>query len=171
MKQEAIAIKMLQASDIQMIVESFAKFDWHKPTTTFEKYHREQTKSERLVWLAFYEGAFAGYVTLKFASLYPPFKDQNIPEIMDLNVLPPYRAKGIGTKLLQVAECEAANNYPVVGLGVGLYRDYGNAQRLYVKHGYLPDGQGVTYSYEYIKPGVAVCLDDDLLLWFTKRLN
>ena len=47
-----------------------------------------------MVWLAFYEGEFAGYITLKWRSLYPSFKQQNIPEIMDLNVLPPYRNTG-----------------------------------------------------------------------------
>ena len=37
---------------------------------------------------------FAGYVTLKWQSQYPSFKAQNIPEIMDLNVLPACRKIG-----------------------------------------------------------------------------
>ena len=36
----------------------------------------------------------------------------------------------------------------IVGIGVGLYPDYGSAQRLYIKRGYLPDGHGATYNYE-----------------------
>jgi hypothetical protein len=38
-----------------------------------------------------------------------------------------------------------AERSDVVGLGVGLYPDYGTAQRMYVRRGYLPDGRGVIY--------------------------
>ncbi len=102
------------------------------------------------MWVAFYTGQFAGYVTLKWVSHYQSFKDQHIPEIMDLNVLPPYRNKGIGTQLLEVAEQLAATQSPIVGLGVGLYDDYGSAQKLYIKKGYIPDGHGVTYNYKAV---------------------
>ena len=63
----------------------------------------------------------------------------------------------------------------VVGIGVGLYAGedggYGAAQRLYIKRGYIPDGQGVTYNYEPTMPGNSYPLDDDLVLWFLKRLK
>jgi hypothetical protein len=44
----------------------------------------------------------------------------------------------------------AATQSPVVGLGVGLYNDYGNAQKLYIKKGYVPNGYGVTYNYQAV---------------------
>lgn len=88
---------------------------------------------------------------------------------MDLNVLPPFRRHGIGTELLDAAEREASTRSDQVGLGVGLYSNYGNAQRLYVKRGYIPDGRGITRGYEMLEPGTMVCVDDTLLLWFTKR--
>lgn len=59
----------------------------------------------------------------------------------------------------------------IIGLGVGLYADYGAAQRLYVRKGYIPDGLGITYKGQHIKPGLEVCLDDDLVLFFMKKLN
>jgi GNAT superfamily N-acetyltransferase len=99
------------------------------------------------------------------------FKDQHVPEIMDLNVLPSYRNKGIGTRLLEVAEQLAATQSPVVGLGSGLYDDYGNAQKLYIKKGYIPDGYGVTYNYQPVIPGDNAPVDDDLVLWFTKNIS
>ncbi|HCE6154635.1 TPA: N-acetyltransferase, partial [Legionella pneumophila] len=63
----------------------------------------------------------------------------------------------------------------VVGIGVGLYGGhdggYGQAQRLYVNRGYIPDGLGVTYGYKPTVPGQTYPLDDDLILWFTKKLR
>ncbi|WP_250295224.1 GNAT family N-acetyltransferase [Wolbachia endosymbiont of Oedothorax gibbosus] len=109
--------------------------------------------------------------TIKWRSKYKPFHDKGIPEIMDLNVLPLMRNRSVGSTLLGVAEKEAAKKSDIVGLGVGLYADYGAAQKLYVKRGYVPDGLGVTYKYKDIKPGAKVDLDDDLVLWFMKNLK
>ena len=162
---------MFDNQDIPLVVNSFEKFDWHKPKETFEAYWHEQVNDERVIWLAFHKQQFAGFVTLKWTSYYQPFKENHVPEIMDLNVLPPYRNKGIGSQLLEIAEQLAATRSDMVGLGVGLYRDYGNAQKLYIKKGYLPDGYGVTYQYQAVKPGRNAPVDDDLILWFTKKLK
>lgn len=165
-----IHIRALEENDIPLIVETFAKHNWPKPYTTFETYWIEQKKEERFVWVAFYNQEFAGYVTLSWHSLYQPFKTQNIPEIMDLNVLPPYRKKGIGSALLDIAEQRASTKNTVIGIGVSLYADYGPAQKLYLARGYVPDGLGVTYNYARVHPGSTTILDDDLVFWFTKKL-
>lgn len=164
-----IELRSFVPNDIELIVSCFAAVDWPKPRSTFEQYFQEQNTGQRKVWLAYHNEQFAGYVTLTWQSLYKPFRQNDIPEIMDLNVLPDFRYKGIGTTLLHAAETEAYTRHAVVGLGVGLYPDYGDAQRLYVKRGYVPDGLGVTYNYERVQPGDSVTLDDDLVLWFLKR--
>lgn len=168
---DAIKIRAIHESDIFMIVREFDRFQWPKPASTFEMYCKEQNQQERLTWLAFYQNDFAGYVTLKWSSFYPPFELAKIPEIMDLNVLPLYQKKGIGSMLLDLAENEASKKSTVVGIGVGLYSGYGNAQKLYIARDYQPDGLGITYDYKPVEPGNMVCLDDDLILWFTKQLN
>ncbi|WP_341808391.1 GNAT family N-acetyltransferase [Wolbachia endosymbiont (group E) of Neria commutata] len=84
---------------------------------------QEQKLGERVVWTASHNDEFAGYVTLKWCSEYKPFQNKSIPEIMDFNVLPVMRNKGIGSALLEVAEKEAAKKSAIVGLGVGLYAD------------------------------------------------
>ncbi|KTD24975.1 N-acetyltransferase GCN5 [Legionella lansingensis] len=170
-KQSPIKISTFAEKDITHLVNEFARHHWPKPKSTFESYWHEQMRDERLIWLAFYNEQLAGYVTLKWVSYYQPFRENHIPEIMDLNVLPPYRNKGIGSRLLNTAEREAALRSDVVGLGVGLYQDYGNAQKLYIKKGYSPDGHGVTYQYKAVKPGNSAPVDDDLVLWFTKKLK
>lgn len=169
-----LSIRPFSIADIPVIVDAFQKAKWPKPASTFETYWQEQLTAERQVWLAHIDNQFAGYVTLKWRSPYEPFATANIPEIMDLNVLPSFRNAGVGSKLLEHAENEAATKSKIVGLGVGLYGGpdggYGPAQKLYVNRGYIPDGKGVTYNYLYATPGNSFPLDDDLLLWFTKKI-
>ncbi len=104
-------------------------------------------------------------------SKYQPFLDKNIPETNDFNVLPSYRRQGIGLQLLKAVELKAAETSDVIGLGVGLYEGYGVAQKLYIKQGYVPDGLGITYNCTKVGYGSNVTLDDDLVLWLTKKLK
>ena len=67
-----------------------------------------------------------------------------------------------------IAAAKRASN---VGIGVGMGADYGAAQRLYVRLGYVPDGRGVTYAALPVKRGDRVVVDDDLVLYLTKRLD
>lgn len=174
-KSHRIEIKEFRQSHILEIVEKFAAHDWSKPAKLFEEYLLEQNAGERVVYVAYLDNQFAGYITLKWDSQYKPFHDHQIPEIMDLNVLPPFRRLGVGLKLLTTAESKAASRSDIVGIGVGLYGGddggYGSAQKLYVKCGYIPDGRGVTYNYQPVVPGAHVHCDDDLVLWFTKQVK
>ena len=161
---QQVLIKNLQETYIPKIVSAFKESNLPKPAETFETYLKGQEVGERIVWVAYEGDRLAGYVTLAWNSKYKPFQDKNIPEIMDLNVLPPFRGKGIGSALLDKAESAAAQKCSSIGIGVGLYPDYGSAQRIYV-----PDGKGIAYNYEVVEPGAHVRLDDDLVLWFTKE--
>jgi GNAT superfamily N-acetyltransferase len=116
------------------------------------------------------DGTFAGYVTVLWRSEYPPFAVAEMPEIADLNVLAPYRRRGIGTRLMQDAEAAVARS-PRVGIAVGLDGDYGDAQRLYARRGYVPDGLGVASRNRVLKHGDVVVVDDDLVLHLVKTLR
>lgn len=165
-------IRKLEETDIHVIVSAFENSGWQtKPSNIFERYLNEQNEDKRICFVVYVGHKFAGYVTLKWHSEYKRFYKNNIPEISDLNVLPVFRRRGIGSALIKRCEELAANKSDFVGIGVGLYSDYGEAQRLYVKHGYIPDGEGVTYDYEYAIPGKEYQLDDELILWFTKKLS
>ncbi len=122
------------------------------------------------MYVAYIENEIAGYGTLTKKSLYSYFADRNIPEIMDLNVLPNFRNQGIATKILNFLESDAAEISEYVGIGVGLYKDYGNAQSIYIKRGYVPNKEGITYDYKNVLPGENYRVDDDLVLWFVKML-
>lgn len=165
----AIKIQLLEEADISEMVNAFDQIGWHKPAALFHAYLKEQNKNERYVWVAYLEMKFVGYVTLKVHSEYIPFAKNNIPEIKDLNVLPGYRKQGIGSMLLKKAEDKASDFSKRIGIAVGLTPDYGHAQRLYVKRGYIPDGRGMTYHHEAVKWGNDYKADDDLVLWFIKE--
>ncbi len=166
-----LSIRLLQANDIDVIVNAFATSSWtEKPASTFQLYLAQQNRLERITWVAYYDSSFAGYITLKWQSEYPFFKEQAIPEIKDLNVLPNYRNQGIGGALLDIAEETALKHSHQVGIGVGLYPDYGAAQRLYIKRGYVPDGRGITYEHRTLPAGENIVLDDELILWMVKQL-
>jgi ribosomal protein S18 acetylase RimI-like enzyme len=117
------------------------------------------------------EEEIAGYLTVRWESDYPPFREARIPEIVDLNVLPAFRRRGIASALMDAAEAIIAQRSPVAGIGVGLYADYGAAQRMYVLRGYIPDGRGIFYNREPVIPGEMARVDDELVLYFTKRLD
>lgn len=163
-----LSFKNLSQSHIPLIVSAFSKIGWNKPASLYQKYIEEQKNNQRCVWVALKDNEFVGYVTLKWKSEYAPFREQGIPEILDLNVLPKFRNQGIASALLDKAEVEAFKKSSTVGIGVGLSSDYGSAQKLYVKRGYVPNGKGITHNYQSIKFGDSINLDDDLVFWFTK---
>jgi len=170
-----VSIEPCTESHIPVIFEAFARHNWPKPRATFEGYLKGQNDGKRVVWVAHQGDQFAGYATLLWDSLYEPFRESHTPEIVDLNVLPPFRNSGIASLLLDAAEQEASLRGNSVGLGVGLYGGpdggYGPAQKLYIKRGYVPDGRGATYDYKPATPGDSVPLDDDLVLWLTKLVR
>lgn len=170
-------IHLLESADIAPIAAAFAQLGWDKPASQYEKYLSEQEAGQRVVMVA-HSGVqnlpileFAGYVTLCWQSHYPPFREQNIPEIVDFNVLPKFRRRGIGAALMDEAEKRATARSAIVGLGVGMTADYGSAQRMYAKRGYIPDGRGLHSRGQPVQYGQSVPVDDDLVLYFTKELS
>lgn len=132
---------------------------------------RSVEAGERSVFLAFIGERPAGYVILNWAPAYNLFARLNIPELQDLNVLPDDRRRGIGENLVMVCESLARErNCTEIGLAVGLTASYGAAQRLYVRMGYVPDGQGITYDRQPVKPAAVHPADDDLCLMLVKTL-
>ena len=167
-----LTLAPLHEYDLDEIVLAFKEIGWHKPRDIYEKYLKEQLSDVRSIFIAKCNGKFCGYVTLKWQSDYSSFLEKNIPEISDLNVLPDYRKHGIGKILIQSCEKLAREKGKVmIGLGVGLIEDYGDAQRLYYKLGYIPDGKGLHYKNQIIKYGMNVIADDDLNIFLIKQLN
>lgn len=135
----------------------------------WSKYYREQQENIRTVGVVEQAKEILGYGSLFLKSEYPYFS--NVPEINDVWIYEEYRSKGLGTKLISWLEQVAKDKgYKEIGIGFGLYADYGSAQKLYFRLGYAPDGHGVTYKYQVTIPGQTYPLDDDLILWLVKSL-
>lgn len=165
-----ISIARLTDADIPEIAAAFAVLGWNKPASQYWAYLDEQAKNERLVLVARVDGVFAGYVTLLFVSHHGEFEAIGAPEIADFNVLPAFRNRGLGSMLMDAVEREASRVKPIVGIAVGLTADYGAAQRMYVKRGYIPTGAGLFADGKTPVYGEQVTVDDGLLLTFTKKL-
>lgn len=171
MNQVRCTIRLLEGGDIPQIVQAFAELGWDKPRSQYERYLSEQEMDMRSAYVAFLDAKFAGYLTICWVSTYVPFQEAGIPEIVDFNVLPEFRRRGIGTLLMDRAESEIASVATMAGIGVGMTPDYGAAQRLYVLRGYVPDGRGLHYRGHQLRYGEAITIDDSLGLYFTKRLK
>lgn len=165
-----LAIRLLAASDIPAIAAAFDALGWNKPASQYEGYLEEQQRGERVALVAWQGDRFVGYVTIVWDAGYAPFRDAGIPEIADFNVLPDVRRQGIGSRLMDEAERRIKERSPVAGIGVGLFADYGAAQRLYVKRGYIPDGRGIVAHERRVAWGDTVIVDDDLVLYLTRAL-
>lgn len=168
-----VSIKVIQQDDIPNMVKTMKEADRIGPNyqVYFNRCHEENKSGDRVTFVAYSGGCVAGYVNIIFISGYPYFSENNIPEINDLYVVPSYRREGIGLMLIKSCEEYAAEaGYQMIGLGVGLYKDYGNAQRLYTKNGYQLDGNGLMYQNGQVSPGANILVDDDLLLYLYKEL-
>lgn len=165
-----ILIRDMEQSDIENIVQGEREQGWNATADKYVTRLRERDEGKAIAFAAEYNGYIAGYIFVYPDSAYGAFAGQGYPEIVDFGVLGKYRRRGIGNKLMDVAEKTASQYGDTVYLGVGLHSGYGSAQRMYAKRGYIPDGSGVWYG-EKICPQNAQCRnDDDLVLYLWKKL-
>ena len=168
---ENILIRDLQESDARIITDEEVAQGWHQ---TIDKYLirlKDQAEGISINLVAEYKGKVAGYINVYPGRKAGPFQHGLWPEIVDFGVLEKYRCNGIGSKLIDIAEEIAGRYADTVYLGVGLNRSYGAAQRMYAKRSYVPDGTGAWYGRVQCTPYENYCVDDDLILYLTKKLK
>jgi GNAT superfamily N-acetyltransferase len=169
-----ISIRPLQRADIPKIVDRFS-FSWSTPDKTqvlWDRYAVEQEYGMRTVAVIEKDHNILGYGSLLRKGENPQFLSRNIPEINNLWIDEGHRRQGLGTTLIRwLEELAIEEGFREIGIGVGLYPDYGSAQKLYCELGYVPDGRGATYQGQAVVPGQAYPLNDELILWFVKVLK
>jgi GNAT superfamily N-acetyltransferase len=112
-----------------------------------------------------------GYAAIVWESNYAGFQSRGIPLVHQIAVAGPFRQQGVATLLMDAAE-QLARDRGIVTLGitVGLFDEYGPAQRLYGRRGYIPDGRGACRGQRPLSKGMQVIMDDDLIIWLAKDL-
>lgn len=138
-----VTLKKLDSHEVIIWKKAFEEHNKLRTDEYYERCYNENLNGTRVTLLAWVDNKIAGICHLKYESDYPYFNECKIPEINALDVFPEYRKCGIATRLIEALENIARNNYKRVGIGVGLFRDYGVAQRIYYKRGYIPDGNGI----------------------------
>jgi len=167
-------LKIHQASekDAALLQQKFPKkTKGEEPKDYFIECYHKKKNGELVLLAAEIDGNYVGYVKVLWQSGYTFSRENNIPEINDLFVESEYRCKGIATRLVDEAENIIRGRSKIAGIGFGMYADYGPAQRMYVLRGYVPDGNRLVYKDDYVKPGEAVPVDDDLILFLIKKLE
>lgn len=166
-----VLIRDLRESDAQLITDAEIAQGWDASINKYQMRLRDQAEGTSISLAAEYQKKIAGYINIYPDSKWGAFADQGLPEIVDFGVLEKYRRHGIGSRLMDTAEQIASRYADTVYLGVGLHSGYGSAQRMYVKRGYLPDGSGVWYHDQICEPYASCCNDDNLILYFSKKLR
>ena len=163
------SIRKMQESDIKDLSRGFISQGWPGREEILTRYFKEQESGEREVLIADLTSAVAGYITILPDAKQGPFAGI-APELSDFNVFEPFQNQGIGNFLMEEAENRVKLFSDKVTLGVGLHSDYGPAQRLYIKRGYIPDGSGVWYRNH--RPAMDATCEDigDLVLYLSKDL-
>lgn len=166
-------IRTLIEDDIPEIVKQYC-FPWsteEKTKALWEEYYLEQQKGTRTVAVTEKNGEIVGYGSLLRKPECSFFASKGIPEINAIWIDEEHRRQGHGTALIRWIEDHAMREgYKQIGIGVGLYKDYGPAQKLYFELGYSPEGSGITYKGKPATVGETYPLDDDLILWLVKAL-
>ena len=171
-QDDVLIIRDMEAADAQILNDEYTAQGWHPDIDYYHMRMREHAEGKCVALTAVYQGHPAGAVYVYFSAQEGPFKGKGWPEIVDFGVLQKYQRKGIGNRMMDTAERIAAQHADTVCLGVGLCREYGTAQRMYVKRGYIPDGSGVWYQNKQCVQYETICtIDDDLVLFLSKRLH
>ena len=112
-----------------------------------------------------------GYVAIVWESDYAGFRSRGIPLVHQIAVAGPFLRQGVATLLMDAVERLARDRgIATLGITVGLFDEYGPAQRLYGRRGYIPDGRGACLGQRPLGKGMQVTMDDDLIIWLTKDL-
>ncbi len=165
-----IVIRSMIPEDAQVITEEEIGQGWNASVEKYEMRLKDSAEGRAVSLVAEYKGKVAGYINVYIEAPAGAFAHTGYPEIVDFGVLEKYRNRGIGSRLMDVAEEIAAKYAKTVCLGVGVACGYGSAQRMYVKRGYIPDGSGVWYRDEVCPQYTDCCNDDDLVLYLSKEL-
>ncbi|MBV7337813.1 GNAT family N-acetyltransferase [Chloroflexi bacterium TSY] len=172
MKSNA-SITQVTQNDLPFMINWFAKH-YYGDVTQSREHFADHPNGDGTTFIAMSstdeDETLAGYITIRWQSQNPYFRENNIPFIHHLEVFDGFKGEGLGHALIEVAEQCIATRANRAGTCVGIFDAYGPAQRLYVQRGYVPDGRGVCQGHIPIRQGETYQIDHDLIIWLIKDL-
>jgi len=160
-----IKIHLVTDDELPSLIDWFST-NYYDNREAAELHFAEHIDGQGATLLATHGDEIAGYVTVGISWL------KKIPLIADFAVMEPYQRHGLGSRLLDLAEIYIKENLgDQVVLWVPIVSAFGPAQRLYVKRGYVPDGNGVVKEGVSVKEGEVHTFDHSLHLCLVKDLK
>ena len=166
-----LQISELQQSFIAWAKTGYTKMGWGEDEGYFETCLEQQEADKLVVLVSHNDTSYFGHLKLVWRPTYLNFRENNVPEIKDLNVIPNMRRQGIATGIIARAEQLAAKKCTSIGISVGLHHWYGPPQRLYAKRGYIPDGHGIYFNNIRVEVDDSITANDELVLHLVKKLK
>ena len=169
---EKITLRTATFDDVPKLWDMVLALKFAKQDDYFERAMEQHEAGIRDVFIASIDGVDVGYGMLAWEPKYAFFRKMEIPEIQDLNVLHEFRRRGVASFIISHCENLARESgKEFMGIGVGMDASYGAAQQLYIRRGYVPDGNGLTYDRKPIAHGELRPIDDDISLMLIKSLQ
>ncbi len=171
MSQPRITITRLQASALAEAAAQLSRHAYSGDLAEAHEHLQGHDDGSSDSFFADVDGAFAGFVTLRWESHNEQFRKNGTPFIHHLQVFPQFQGLGLASMLMDSAETLIATRSQFAGICVGIFDAYGPAQRLYAKRGYIPDGRGVCHNHRPIQLGEQLTIDHDLIIWLIKDVR
>ena len=99
-----LIIRDMEGADARAFTDGFAAQGWHPTIGGYMARLDDRSEGKCIALTAVFEGCPAGYVYVYLRAEDGPFKDRDWPVIVDFNVLKKYQRRGIGNRLMDVAE-------------------------------------------------------------------
>jgi ribosomal protein S18 acetylase RimI-like enzyme len=166
-----LTFRVVQPEEIAQVKQEVKEAFFSGDEATINANFEDHEDGSSTTILGYEAGRLVGIVTIRWHSHYPLFRERQIPLIQNIEIRYEDRGRGLGNQMLERTEQEIARRSSRAGLVVGISEDYGPAQRLYTKRGFVPDGRGVCRQFTPLKIGDVVTVDHDLLLWLVKDVS
>jgi ribosomal protein S18 acetylase RimI-like enzyme len=166
-----LVFRVVQPHELASVKQEVKEAFFSGDDAIIEDHFQEHENAASTTILGYEAGRLVGIVTIRWNCRYPLFRQRGIPLIQNIEIRYEDRGRGLGDQMLERAEEEIACRAPVAGLVVGISEDYGPAQRLYAKRGFIPDGRGVCREFTPLKNGDQVIVGHHLLIWLLKDVS
>ena len=166
-----LTFRIVEPQEVAQVKQEVKEAFFSGDDATIDAHFQEHENGVSTTILGYEAGRLVGVVTIRWQLHYPPFREQQIPLIQNIEIQYEDRGRGLGNQMLERTEQEIAWRSALTGLVVGISREHGAAQRWYAKRSYVPDGRGVFRGHTPLELGEVVTVDHDLLLWLVKDVS